>query len=182
MPVDTKSIIAEKFALLAMQKDIDKITIKELVDACGISRQTFYYHFLDILDVIEWSTERIAEQMLTRCQNADNAQEALKLFISSVFEGHAIIQKLLRSQKREQIERLLIQTIRKYLTEAFRIKLPNLQLNYSDLEATLTFYSYGIVGLLIDACSQKQPDIDQLAHQMYMLLSGQMPGSSLSQL
>lgn len=165
-----------------MQKDIDKITIKELVDACGISRQTFYYHFLDILDVIDWSTQRIAEQTLARCQNAADAQEALKLFIASVYEGHAIIQKLLKSQKRDQIERLLIQTIRKYLTEAFRTNLPNLQLSYSDLEATLTFYSYGIVGLLIDTCSQKQPDLEQLARQMYLLLSGQMLGSHLRQL
>ena len=55
MPVQVKPMIAEAFIRLSKQKNIDKITVKDLVEACGISRQTFYYHFQDILEVIEWS-------------------------------------------------------------------------------------------------------------------------------
>lgn len=44
MPVQVKPMIAEAFIRLSKQKNIDKITVKDLVEACGISRQTFYYH------------------------------------------------------------------------------------------------------------------------------------------
>lgn len=47
MPVDVKQVIAETFAGLLEHKNVEKITVKELVDACHISRQTFYYHFQD---------------------------------------------------------------------------------------------------------------------------------------
>ena len=53
MPVNMKAMIAETFLTLAGQKNVDKITVKDLVEACGISRQTFYYHFQDIIDVVE---------------------------------------------------------------------------------------------------------------------------------
>ena len=58
MPVQVKPMIAEAFIRLSKQKNIDKITVKDLVEACGISRQTFYYHFQDILEVIEWSLDQ----------------------------------------------------------------------------------------------------------------------------
>ena len=36
-----KAMIAETFLTLAGQKNVDKITVKDLVETCGISRQTF---------------------------------------------------------------------------------------------------------------------------------------------
>ena len=53
MAIDMKRTIAEMLIKLLEHKPVDKITVKELVDACGISRQTFYYHFQDIMEVIE---------------------------------------------------------------------------------------------------------------------------------
>ena len=57
MPANMKGMIADAFVSLSGEKPIDKITVKDLVEKCSISRQTFYYHFQDILEVIEWSAE-----------------------------------------------------------------------------------------------------------------------------
>lgn len=46
---------------ISKTKSVDKITVKDLVEACHISRQTFYYHFQDIIEVIEWSVEQAFE-------------------------------------------------------------------------------------------------------------------------
>ena len=45
MPVDMKAVISSAFVNMVKQKGIDKVTVKALIDACHISRQTFYYHF-----------------------------------------------------------------------------------------------------------------------------------------
>lgn len=58
MPVDMKSIIADTFLHMVQHGNIDKITVKALIDECHISRQTFYYHFKDIMDVLEWSVQQ----------------------------------------------------------------------------------------------------------------------------
>ena len=50
----TKEILAESFQELAAQKRIDKITITEITDNCGMSQPTFYNHFKDKYDLIVW--------------------------------------------------------------------------------------------------------------------------------
>ena len=57
MPSDMKERIAGKFAELTLEKSVDKITVKDIVEACHITRQTFYYHFQDLIDVIDWSLQ-----------------------------------------------------------------------------------------------------------------------------
>lgn len=66
LPVNMKEAIAKAFMEISKTKSVDKITVKDLVEACHISRQTFYYHFQDILEVIEWSVEQAFERVLER--------------------------------------------------------------------------------------------------------------------
>lgn len=60
MANDTKKLIADSLTSLLEHKQLDRITVKYLVEYCGISRQTFYYHFQDIMDVLEWGAGQIS--------------------------------------------------------------------------------------------------------------------------
>ena len=51
----TKRALEASLKKLLLQKPLDKITINDIAEDCGISRMTFYYHFKDIYDLIEWS-------------------------------------------------------------------------------------------------------------------------------
>ena len=50
----TKRKIADCVKKLMRKKEIRKITIQDVMDAMNMSRQSFYYHFKDIYDVLEW--------------------------------------------------------------------------------------------------------------------------------
>ena len=50
----TKKALAETLKKLLSKNKLNKITIKEITEDCGINRQTFYYHFKDIYDLLEW--------------------------------------------------------------------------------------------------------------------------------
>ncbi len=52
-------------------KPLDKITIKEIVDECGLNRQTFYYHFPDIFGLLEWMFQQDAEKKMKKYNNID---------------------------------------------------------------------------------------------------------------
>ena len=62
MKEDMKSVIADTFSEMLEKEDIDKITVTRLIAQCHISRQTFYYHFKDIMDVLEWTFRRAIGQ------------------------------------------------------------------------------------------------------------------------
>jgi len=50
--IDT--LLAESFKELVMQRSIEKITIKEITDKAGVIRPTFYNHFQDKYELLEW--------------------------------------------------------------------------------------------------------------------------------
>ena len=162
MPVQVKPMIAEAFIRLSKQKNIDKITVKDLVEACGISRQTFYYHFQDILEVIEWSLDQAFSHLLEQSLAADDPESA------------ELLQKLLHSQKREQVERLLVRSVRTYLKEVIERRGPVPGLSYEDMDTALSFCTYGVVGLLLESCEKKSADRARRARQMHHLLAGRI--------
>ena len=68
MANNTKQVIAQAYADLIAKKNIDRVTVKDVAEACGITRQTFYYHFQDLLDVIEWSIRHQTEKIVKQSQ------------------------------------------------------------------------------------------------------------------
>ena len=60
----TKEIIAKTFTELLDEKPMSKITVKDIVERCGVNRNTFYYHFKDIYDLVEWSCMEDATRAL----------------------------------------------------------------------------------------------------------------------
>ena len=172
MPANMKGMIADAFVSLSGEKPIDKITVKDLVEKCSISRQTFYYHFQDILEVIEWSAEQVFQQLLARSLETDDLEAVLREFICAAGDSGQVMQKLLHSQKREQTEQLLVRSVRTYLQEMLRRRGPRTDIPYEDAETALNFCTYGVVGLLLSDCAKKTADRDRLARQMALLLSG----------
>ena len=174
MPANMKSHITQTFLSMAKGKSIEKITVTDLVERCGISRQTFYYHFKDIMDVLEWVMGQATERTLERSLKEDSARQALELFISMTVEKRSWIQHLLHSQHREQIEQMIVEGIQTYLREMLRFREPQLSVSQADLEVALAFCSCGMAGLMFQASQREQVDEKVLADQLYRLLTGRI--------
>ena len=51
----TKRALVASLKELMAEKPLDKITVTDLTEHCGVNRMTFYYHFKDIYDLVEWA-------------------------------------------------------------------------------------------------------------------------------
>ena len=71
----TRERIAEALLELMKKKNIDKITVKDVVDHCNITRQTFYYHYQDMMDVFEWICRKKADEMLRLILGMDEGEK-----------------------------------------------------------------------------------------------------------
>ena len=60
----TEKAIMDTFLLLLNQNPLDKITVKDIVSACGISRNTFYYHYQDIYDLLRATFASVVDRVL----------------------------------------------------------------------------------------------------------------------
>ena len=171
----TKEIIKDTFWQILEEKPYNKITVQDIVNRCRVNRNTFYYHFQDLLEVIEWSMEQAFEQLLDRRLQEDDPEIVLNDFITASENAAPFMQKLFRSQKREQVERLMARCVRSYLQELISAKGKLPRIPYEDLDIALTFCTYGIVGLLLECCDKKKAvDRETMARQMYRLLQGRI--------
>lgn len=101
MPTDMKLMIAATFAKMTRKKPVDKITVKDLVECCGISRQTFYYYFQDLLEVMEWSIQQLLQKAMNNSLEANTPEESIQEFLRVSTEYGEVLLRLLASQRRE---------------------------------------------------------------------------------
>lgn len=167
MPLDVKAAVADALLELIRRKDADKITVKDLVEVCGISRQTFYYHFKDIVDVVEWAAQQGVQRLVRESLNAATPQEALGVFVDFAVESQPLVQRLLNSQRREAIERIMVDATRTYLADSLRERRGTPALRAGDWKIALDFYAYGMTGLLLENCRQRDLDRQELADQLF---------------
>ena len=103
----TKKALEASLKKMLLKKPLDKITIADLTDDCGINRMTFYYHFKDIYDLVEWACEEDAREALAGKKTYDTWQQGLLQIFQAVLDNRPFILNVYRSVSRDQIERYL---------------------------------------------------------------------------
>ncbi len=162
MREDMKAVIADTFSQMLDKEDIDKITVTKLIAECHISRQTFYYHFKDIMDVLEWTFRRATQELVQKSLNEEDRLGALTTYVAFV------------RQNRKKFER---EAVTVYLAQIARSKVPELDLSVDDLEVMLRFYACGMVGVLLQYMEKPNLNEEKLVIQMEKIITGKMfPG------
>ena len=77
----TKKALEASLKHLLLQKPLPKITIQDITDDCGISRMTFYYHFKDIYDLVEWACIEDAQKVLGENRHYDSWEKGCWIFL-----------------------------------------------------------------------------------------------------
>ena len=87
------------------QKPLNKITVTELMQACGMARQHFYYHFEDIYDAVRWMFEEEAVALLREHEGVMLWQDGLLQLFQYLQENRAVCLCALHSMGREHLKR-----------------------------------------------------------------------------
>ena len=77
------------------------------MEDCGINRMTFYYHFKDIYDLVEWACLEDAKRALDEKKTYDTWQQGLLQIFEAVQENKPFILNVYRCVHREQVEKYL---------------------------------------------------------------------------
>lgn len=169
MAENVKEEISKQLALLASKKSLDKITVKELVSACGISRQTFYYYYRDILDVVEDSISTALNQSVENCAAMDNEYGCIQTFVNDLAEYMPMIAHLLDSKLRAEVEKMFLRSIRKIVRRMMDDK-DDIAMKHEERKFLIDFFSCAITGMIISHCHDLNPDPDGFSQMLYHLV------------
>jgi AcrR family transcriptional regulator len=73
----SKEILAEAFREVAAKKNIDRITVQDIVNNCGYSPATFYRNFSDKYDLIAWDHTRSVAEIMGRISDSYSWKQTL---------------------------------------------------------------------------------------------------------
>ena len=108
--MNAKHDLAEALCQLLETKTLEKITVKDIVARCGVNRQTFYYHFHDVYDLMRWIFEREAANLAQTVREAGGDwRQELHTITDVLRSKRHLVMNAYRSVNRRDLERYLMQ-------------------------------------------------------------------------
>ena len=104
----TKRALATSLKKLLSQKELTKISIKDITDDCGIQRQTFYYHFADVYDLIEWIyTNEVIKPIIHDKDTYEKWQEGFLSIFNYVQDNKDFVRNTYNSISRKYVNKFI---------------------------------------------------------------------------
>ena len=146
----TKLALEASLKHMLLKKPLDKITIRDITEDCGISRMAFYYHFKDIYDLVEWACIEDASQALQGKKTYDTWQEGLAQIFEAVLENKPLVLNAFRCISRDQMERFLFHLTYGLIRGVVDEKSQGVDISEEDKAFIAEFYKYSFVGVMLD--------------------------------
>ena len=171
----TKRALEQSLKNLLLKKPLNKITIHDIADDCGINRMTFYYHFKDIYDLVEWSCLEDARRALDEKKTNDTWQQGLLQIFLAVRENKPFILNVYRCVHREQVERYLLPLVDDLVMGVLNEESEGITVREEDKAFIAQVYSYILVGLMLDWIkNDMHQEPEELVERLGRLIDGTM--------
>lgn len=165
-------VLAESLKELAVTRPIDKITIKEITDRAGVIRPTFYNHFQDKYELLEWIVEK--ELMEPAMPLFDNGmlREGITFLLTSMEREKAFYCKAARLEGQNSFPEILKKKVASTVLNYFDVEKLREQVPYAWLSSELIadFYAEAICYVAIDWAKGGMTIPIQELTEVYLLL------------
>ena len=146
----TKRALEASLKKLLLQKPLNKITINDITEDCGVNRIMSYYHFKDIYDLVDWILMEDAAKTMEGRQSFDTWTEAFLDILHQVQENKVLVMNVYRSISREQVEQYLYKLLDPMLREFMERGMQGITVQDDDVQFIVDFYKYALVGMALE--------------------------------
>ena len=175
MTIVIKRVLASTLKEMAEKKSLSKITINDLTQACGVSRQTFYNNFKDIYDLVEWIYLKEVVTPIERGKIYDKWQDALTSIFQYISENHVFVLNTYRSFGKGFLEKVLRQEIELFLSNQVFKKIEVTKEEARQVEFSYSFYTYALVGVGLDWIEKQMPEsVEELVERIERVMLGEI--------
>jgi len=178
MSLTTKRALADSFEKLLSRRGFDKITVKDIVEDCGVNRQTFYYHFHDIYDLIEWIFQDAADHISPEKRADDGDWTAgIQTLLKFLEDNRMLILNAYNSINHEVVSNYIKRAIRPYAMGIVRMQADAMDTPVSEesiqfVAEIMTLGATGLISEWIGQQMQNKKDMAQKVDRFRTALSG----------
>lgn len=176
--LNTKKALAASLKKFMKQKPLSKITVSQLISDCNVNRKTFYYHFEDIYDLLKWTLEEEAIEVVKQYDLLVDYPEVITFVMDYVEENQHILNCAYDSLGREGMKRFLYADfigILSTLIEGIEQQ-ENIHADAEFKQFLCEFYTEALSGILISWFHDpKGRDRDKTIQDILLILSTSLP-------
>ena len=171
MPADMKPTIAQAAMRLLMERGVKKLTVKDIVEECHITRQAFYYHFEDIPELFRWMLEQGTDRMLRDVLSQGSAEEGLRRFFITAVHAIPYVKRGMDSNYGPELEQLLRQYTQRFFDRSAEKR--NFYAGSSPAESRfiLRYHRHAIMGLLREWTEEDTAHLDDIVRTVCRLMA-----------
>ena len=158
MPGFTKQAIKTNFWMLLRQYPLRDITVKMIVEQCGINRKSFYYHYQDVPALLGEIIKERLDKLLASFPDVRSIEDSLDLVLRELITEKTAIQHVYYSVSRDVFESALMQAC-DYVVRAYIRELSGqYALSQPDEGLLVRFYRGLCFGIIMDWMMQGMPE------------------------
>ena len=145
----TKAAIMDAFVRLLEQQPLDQITVQAITAECGISRNTFYYHYGDVYALLKAILQRDMDTLLAQRSPGEHATEGLRRLIEYISTRQRMVQHTYSSLGHAVMEDYLMETTWDLFMAYLQDSAEGLSPSEEDLEFICYSYQFMLIGILL---------------------------------
>lgn len=174
----TKRALEDSLKNLLLKKPLNKITINDITEDCGVNRMTFYYHFKDIYDLVEWACVEDASKALQNNKTYETWEQGLIKIFCAVKENKPFIMNVYRCVSREQVERYLSPLVDNLIMGVIEEQSAGMVIREEDKKFVSKIYSYILIGIMLEWISEDmREDPEQIVNKLETAIHGSIKAS-----
>ena len=142
----TRQAIMYSLLKLLQEKSIDKITVKDICELCEINRNTFYYYYSDIYQVLEELLKFETEESLKEDQKYESFYEDFLKRYHLIIEYKKSVYNLYNSKNRDLILKYFQDITEDFVEKYVYKEVKGKKLLPEDIKFIIDFYSSSMIG------------------------------------
>lgn len=170
----TKQKIALSLKRFMEKKSFEKITVKDILEDCNITRPTFYYHFEDMYDLLRWTFETEAVELLRASENCVDWDDGILLLLEYVHKHHQICLCAYKSVGRDLLKKMFYDSSNGIMRRFVDNLLTDIPAKQEHIEFICGFYTQAFTSCLITWMLDGEPNSPE---EMIKLLDITMHGN-----
>lgn len=178
MVQDTEYLLARELKKLMTEKALDRITVSDLAEAAGINRQTFYYHYHDIYEVVEKIFSSMCGSAFGDCADFAEWAKCMENFLFLLKKEKNFSEHCVRVLSRERMEMILYPVLMETIGSVMKNSSADMVLEPKDKTLISNFYKFALTGIILSWIDGgMQDDIPYLAERIALLVRDGMLGA-----
>lgn len=142
----TRNAIKASFLKLLNERPLNKITVKDVVEDCGINRNSFYYHFQDVPSLLEEIVIGEVDRIIQQYPAVNSIEECLKIAVDFAVTNKRAVYHIYNSVNRDYFEtylwRVCEYVVKTYIETAFK----QYTVSAQDKKIIIRYFKCGLFG------------------------------------